>query len=52
MQRREAHSYVFEVRKGDSVFDYATITERHHPRYLTAADLKAIYAEPGYATAG
>jgi hypothetical protein len=56
-QRVARHSYVFEVGKDDSVFDYATITERHHPCYLTAADLKAIYgelryAQPGRASAG
>ena len=51
-QRVAVHSYVFEVRKGGSVFDYATITERHHPCYLTAADLKAIYGEPRYAQPG
>jgi hypothetical protein len=57
-QRVALHCYVFEVRKDHSVFDYATIAERHHPRYLSAADLKAIYggppryAQPGRATAG
>lgn len=56
-QRVALHSYVFEVGKNGALYDYATITERHHPRYLTATDLKAIYGAPGHprpapATAG
>lgn len=46
------HSYVFEVSKDGLVYDYATITERHHPQYLTATDLQAIYGEPEYPQSG
>jgi hypothetical protein len=42
-QQVALHSYIFEVRKNGAIFDYASITERHHPQYLTAADLRAIY---------
>jgi hypothetical protein len=40
------HSYVFEVKKHGAAFDYAAITEIHHPEYLTEADLQSIYGEP------
>jgi hypothetical protein len=45
-QQVALHSYIFEVRKNGAIFDYASITERHHPQYLTAADLQAIYGAP------
>ena len=45
-QRVALHSYVFEVRKQGAVFDYAAITEMHHPLYLTEADLQSIYVGP------
>ncbi len=35
--------YYFTVNKGKRIYDYATITEIHHPDYLSAADLKDIY---------
>ena len=51
-QQVALHSYVFEIRKDGLVFDYATITERHHPKYLTAADLQAICGEPEHPRSG
>lgn len=39
------HSYIFEVRRDASALEYATITELHHPHYLTEADVQAIYGE-------
>ncbi|HEX2140592.1 MAG TPA: hypothetical protein VHG33_12870 [Woeseiaceae bacterium] len=43
------HTYVFEIAKDGRRFDYAVITELHHPAYLTAAELAGIYGEPGTA---
>ena len=40
-----AHAYQFVIRKDDRSYDYATIVELHHPDYLSAADLQAIYGE-------
>ncbi len=40
-----AHVYVFVIRKDNRSYNYATITELHHPDYLSAADLWAIYGE-------
>lgn len=45
-QRVALHSYVFEVSKGKQTWNYATITELHHPRYLTETDVRSIYGEP------
>jgi len=39
------HSYIFEVRRDALALEYATITELHHPNYLTRADVRAIYGE-------
>lgn len=39
------HVYEFVIRKDGRSFDYATIVELHHPHYLSAADLRAIYGE-------
>jgi hypothetical protein len=39
------HVYEFVIRKEGRSFDYATIVELHHPDYLTAPDLQAIYGE-------
>lgn len=41
--RLATHAYVFHVTRNDRSFDYARITERHHPEYLTAADLRTVY---------
>ena len=38
------HTYIFEVRRDASALEYATITELHHPHYLTEADIQAIYS--------
>lgn len=35
--------YYFTVNKGKRTYNYATITEIHHPDYLSAADLQGIY---------
>ena len=40
-----AHVYLFVIRKNNRSYNYATITELHHPDYLSAADLKAAYGE-------
>jgi hypothetical protein len=50
-QQVALHSYVFEVRRDATVFEYASITELHHPQYLTEADVQAIYgaADAGHA---
>lgn len=37
------HKYIFEIRRGEQKFDYARITEIHHPGYLTDDELGAIY---------
>ncbi|HET6631066.1 MAG TPA: hypothetical protein VFG91_14945 [Woeseiaceae bacterium] len=38
-------TYVFEIAKNGRRFEYAEITELHHPAYLTAAELASIYGE-------
>jgi len=40
-----ADVYLFVVSKDDRSYNYATITEIHHPDYLSGADLKRIYGE-------
>jgi len=40
-----ADVYLFVVGKDERSYNYATITEIHHPDYLSAADLKRIYGE-------
>lgn len=42
-QNMAVEVYYFTVNKGKRIDDYATITEIHHPDYLSAADLKGIY---------
>jgi hypothetical protein len=44
-QHLAADVYLFVVSKNDRSYNYATITEIHHPDYLSAADLKRIYGE-------
>ena len=39
------HVYELVVRKEGRSYDYARIVELHHPDYLSAADLEAIYGE-------
>jgi hypothetical protein len=39
------HAYLLIVSKDERSFNYATITEIHHPAYLDAADLNEIYGE-------
>lgn len=51
-QQVALHSYIFEVRRDASAFEYATITEMHHPRYLTEADVQAIYGAAALPAAG
>lgn len=50
--RLATHTYVFEIAKDGRRFEYAVITELHHPAYLTAAELPAIYGESGTAGRG
>lgn len=40
-----AHAYQFIIRKDGRSFDYARIVELHHPAYLSATDLEAVYGE-------
>jgi hypothetical protein len=40
-----ADVYVFVVSRDDRSYTYATITEIHHPDYLSASDLNRIYGE-------
>ncbi len=39
-------TYVFEIAKNGRRFEYAEITELHHPACLSAAELRSIYGEP------
>jgi hypothetical protein len=39
------HQYLFFVEKNERSWNYATITEIHHPDYLNAGDLREIYGE-------
>lgn len=39
------HVYVFAIRKNEKSYNYATIVELHHPDYLSAEALRAIYGE-------
>lgn len=48
MRREDArmlatHVYLLEVERGGRRFDYAVITEIHHPDYLSAGEIAAIY---------
>ena len=38
-------TYVFEIAKNGQRFEYAEITELHHPAYLSATRLASIYGE-------
>jgi hypothetical protein len=38
-----AHAYVLDVSKGGAPIEYALLVEIHHPGYLTAQELHAIY---------
>jgi hypothetical protein len=40
-----AHVYEFVIKKEGRSYEYATIVELHHPAYLSAEDLQAIYGE-------
>jgi hypothetical protein len=40
-----AHAYQFVIRKDGRSYNYAVIVELHHPDYLTADDLEAVYGE-------
>jgi hypothetical protein len=40
-----AHVYQVAIRKDGRSYDYATIVELHHPDYLSAVDLGALYGE-------
>lgn len=39
------HIYVLTVTRSGTSYDYATITEVHHPNYLTIMDLTTIYGK-------
>ena len=40
-----AHVYQFVIRKDDRSYDHSTIVELHHPDYLSAENLEAVYGE-------
>lgn len=44
-QTLAVHQYLLVVSKDGREFDYAAITEVHHPDYLSGADLRALYGE-------
>lgn len=44
-QKLATHVYLLVIRKHKNSYSYATITELHHPDYLSAKDLKAFYGE-------
>lgn len=44
-QNLATHVYLFVVRKDQRSYTYATITELHHPDYLSVEDLKDAYGE-------
>ena len=37
------HVYRLSIKKGREVYEYADIVEVHHPDYMTARDLAALY---------
>ena len=39
------HHYLFTVTRDERSWNYATITEIHHPQYLTVEDLHDLYGE-------
>jgi len=39
------HRYLLTVTREERTYNYATVTEIHHPDYLTAAGLRDIYGE-------
>ena len=39
------HQYLFVVSKDDNTWSYARITEVHHPDFLSAPELQAMYGE-------
>ena len=39
------HHYLFTVSRDERSWNYATITEIHHPQFLTADDLRELYGE-------
>jgi hypothetical protein len=44
-EKLATHVYLFVIRKDNRSYNYATITEIHHPDFLSLADLKAAYGE-------
>ncbi len=44
-QNLATHVYLLVIRKHQRSYSYATITELHHPDYLSAEDLKESYGE-------
>ena len=44
-QHLATHVYLLVIRKDDRSYNYATITELHHPDYLSAEDLNRTYGE-------
>lgn len=39
------HHYLLTINRDGRTYNYATVTEIHHPEYLTAAGLREIYGE-------
>jgi hypothetical protein len=44
-QKLATHVYLLVIRKHKKSYSYATITELHHPDYLSAEVLKESYGE-------
>ncbi|MEM7144519.1 MAG: hypothetical protein AAF591_05255 [Verrucomicrobiota bacterium] len=42
------HTYQLDITDGKVVIPYATLTETHHPDYLSPGDLRRIYPQPIY----
>jgi len=44
-QTLATHQYLFIISRDETSFNYATITEIHHPEFLTVIGLKELYGE-------
>ena len=44
-QTLATHQYLFIISRDETSFNYATITEIHHPEFLTVIELKELYGE-------
>jgi len=44
-QTLATHQYLFIISRDETSFNYATITEVHHPAFLTVIELRELYGE-------